>query len=225
MFRFLRFELGGTSALLWMILFLCPYLDIVNLLNVDATKVFALVFGSVALSIPLGNYIHQCADAIFNPFSRRRLFFWERSVIARLRNELGSGTARFSDATFQVILVFAKAGELVSKSVRKTAETQFQIKPEILREEISNRYSYYYARLENGLIAPFVGYLVARLVIVLLEGTDYVALSQNFSQLWIVGIAAVVGLATVWRIPQLFRELDDLENALIDSRRSIWARL
>ena len=59
MTRFLRFEVGGASALFWAVLFLAPYLDMTKLVQVDATKLFVVFFGSVALSLPLGNYVHQ----------------------------------------------------------------------------------------------------------------------------------------------------------------------
>ena len=75
MTRFLRFEIGGASALLWMLFFLTPYINIGPLIQIDAEKLFAVVFGSITLSIPLGNYLHQFTDSILNPFARRRLLF------------------------------------------------------------------------------------------------------------------------------------------------------
>src|SRR6185437_12730295 len=151
MTRFLRFEIGGASTLLWMLLFLAPDLNIAELAKVDATKLFSAVFGSVVLSIPLGNYIHQVSDTLFNPFRARRLLFWPRAVVQEIASSLGASATQFSDATFQAILVFSKATLRTRKlgGVERNLELKFDA--EILREEISNRYSYYYARIENGL--------------------------------------------------------------------------
>ncbi len=73
MTRFLRFEIGGASALVWMLVFISPFLNIEALARVDAMKVLAVVFGSITISIPLGNFIHQLSDSLLNPFSSRRL--------------------------------------------------------------------------------------------------------------------------------------------------------
>jgi hypothetical protein len=158
MTRFLRFEIGGASALLWMLLFLSPYLNIPVLIEVDAMKLFAVIFGSITLSIPLGNYIHQLSDTIFNPFARRRLFLWPRAVVLYIEKELGPKT-QFRDKLYQAVLVFSKAQGRKSKvanvdGARLTLDVSVDFAAETLREEISNRYSYYYARIENGAIAP-----------------------------------------------------------------------
>jgi hypothetical protein len=223
MFKFLRFEIGGVSALLWGLLFLAPYLNIDAVTKVDSAKTFALILGSVTLSIPLGNYIHQFSDAIFNPFGRRRLLFWRRAVIQYLEEELGESIKEFHDRSFQAVLVFSKASDVVTKKSGKTKEDSITIKAEILREEISNRYSYYYARLENGLVAPVVGFAIAFLIRMLFAGTNYLT-GPSFPVGWLIVPAVIVGLAMLWRIPQLFRELDDLEVCLVRSRRPVWPK-
>ena len=111
MFRFLRFEISGLSAILWMALFLVPYFDVSNLIQAgDFSKALAAFLGSVTLSIPLGNYIHQISDSLFNPFARNRLFFWPRRVISYLDEEIGS--SNFLDKSYQAIMVFSKCSEI-----------------------------------------------------------------------------------------------------------------
>jgi MFS family permease len=90
------------------------------------------------------------------------------------------------------------------------------------REEIANRYSYYYARLENGTIAPLLGFILSALVLRVFWHTEYVLAQPSFSPFWIVAPAIVVAIAVLWRIPQLFRELDDLEVALVRLQRDSW---
>jgi hypothetical protein len=225
MFKFLRFEIGGVSAIFWFLLFLGPYCNIDSLTRVDATKVFAVILGSVALSIPLGNYIHQFSDTLFNPFAKRRLLFWPRAVILYLSQELGSKKKNYSDNSYQAILVFAKSSEIQTKTSGKTKETAVRLKTDLVREEISNRYSYYYARLENGVIAPIVGYGLAFIARTLFAQSIFILPAPAFSPLWLIGVAGVVGFVIVWRIPQLFRELDDLEVTLVQSQRVSWPKI
>ncbi len=230
MTRFLRFEIGGSSALLWMLLFLSPYFNIAALIQVDAMKLFAVIFGSITLSIPLGNYIHQFSDTIFNPFARRRLVFWPRAVIAYVSKTLGPN-AGFHDKLFQAVLVFSKAHARTSKILNdeggaaktgRPKEANVDFKVEILREEIASRYSYYYARIENGAVSPVFGAFLALLIIKVFEATPYITQHPAFSPIWIWFMAIAGAIPILWRIPQLFRELDDLECALVALQRDSW---
>jgi hypothetical protein len=214
-----------------MLLFLSPYLNIGVLTQVDAMKLFAVVFGSITLSIPLGNYIHQFTDAVCNPFARKRLLFWPRAVVAHIAAHLGRDSGRFCDKTFQAILVFSKAHSRMSKTsnirgskanVGHILEADIAFKVETIREEIANRYSYYYARIENGAIAPGFGVIFSILVIQIFGATSYIHEIPAFSPLWILFGAVAGGVPVLWRIPQLFRELDDLEVSLVDLQRDNW---
>lgn len=228
MTRFLRFDVSGASALLWMLLFLSPLLNIDAMSQVDATKLLAVIFGSITVSIPLGNYVHQFSDTIFNPFARWRLFFWQRAVITYIEGELGP-TSRFNDMLFQAVLVFCKAYDRTSKSTKgalsRGQEASVNFKVEIIREEISNRYSYYYARIENGVVAPIVGGLLAWLTVELFATTGYINILPTFSPLWMGVFAIAIAIPILWRIPQLFRELDDLEITLVALQRDTWPTL
>jgi hypothetical protein len=230
MTKFLRFEIGGASALLWMILFLIPRLNIGALIQVDAVKLFAVIFGSITLSIPLGNYIHQFTDAVFNPFKKTRLLLWPRAVIVYINSEIGRDASLFRDNTLQAVLVFSKAHSRSRKTMNEmtdavTRETTIDLRVEIIREEIANRYSYYYARLENGAVAPVLGALFSILVVRIFEATAYIRETPAFSPLWIVLGAVLGGLPILWRIPKLFRELDDLEISLVALQRDCWPSL
>lgn len=234
MTRFLRFEVGGASALLWMLLFLSPYLNIDSLVKVEATQLLAIIFGSITLSIPLGNYLHQFTDAVFNPFARRRLALWPRAVIAYIEAELRGKSRNFKDQSYQAVLVFSKSYARLSKISRtvgvepgseRDQEMTIDLKVEILREEIANRYSYYYARLENGAVAPVLGALFSVLMIKLFGATQYIRETPAFFAGWIVLVAVVGAVPILWRIPQLFRELDDLEVSLVALQRDCWPRV
>ena len=231
MTRFLRFEIGGASALLWMLFFLTPYINIGPLIQIDAVKLFAVVFGSITLSIPLGNYLHQFTDSILNPFARRRLLFWPRAVISHVDALLQHDGDWYRDKTFQAILVFSKAHSRTKKisvvrgsksNSGSTQENDSELNIEILREEISNRYSYYYARVENALVAPIFGGVFCVLVVHVFGATSYIHEAPVFSPLWIVLGAFLGAIPILWRVPHLFRELDDLEVALVNLQRENW---
>ncbi|NOJ40561.1 hypothetical protein [Bradyrhizobium australiense] len=234
MFRFLRFEIGGGSTLVWTLIFLSPYLNVEALARVDAVKVLAFVFGSVSVAIPLGNVIHQASDSLLSPYASRRLLFWPRAVLAYLKSELGPTAASFRDQTFQAILVFSKARNRVTKNAisnttldkcSQVSESQTDFKADILREEIANRYSYYYARVENGAVAPILGWLFCVPGLKLFESTIYILQRPTFPVWWLVTAATIAGILILWRVPQLFRELDDLEVALVSLQRDCWPRM
>jgi hypothetical protein len=220
MFRFLRFEIGGASALLWTLLFLSPYLVIDRLVAINAVSLFSLILSSITLSVPLGNYVHQFTDTVFNPFRAHRLFFGSRAVISEIRDQLGAGASHFRDNTFQAVLVFSKVYETSAKT-----GVDGTLKIELLKEEISNRYSYYYARIENGLVAPAFGAAFAALLFYLFRSTGYVSPASNFSLCWIAFSAVLLGSIILSRIPHLFRELDDLEVALVRLQKPFWPQL
>ena len=222
MFKFLRFEVCGPSTLLWVILFISPYLNVVEIVQIDATKLVSTIIGSIVVSIPIGNYIHQAADSICNPFRKYRLIFFKRAVICHLEERLDADREKLSDKTFQRILVFSKAVDRFQGDgdVDKTT-----FKSDVIREEISNRYSYYYTRIENGFFAPVIGGAIAALTINLGLLTQYFSPAPNFSPWFLVGAAFIAFLMLIWRIPQLFREIDDLEIALVELQKPFWKQL
>ena len=227
MTKFLRFEIAGASTIFWILLFISPHLNMVELVNVDATKLLSTIIGSIILAVPLGNYIHQGVDVICNPFAAVRLFIYDRAVIATLKEVCGDSASDFSDKTFQAILVFSKSVDIEIDEVCATNEERKYISKFIastLREEIYNRYSYYYARVENGVFAPILGYLLSYLVLNLGLQTKFFTPVPLFSSNWIIIAAMLLGILLVWRIPQLFRELDDLEVALVKLQRPFWEK-
>lgn len=192
-----------------------------NLLQVDAMKLFAVAFGSISVALPLGNIIHQVTDTVFNPFKLHRLLWWPRASVIELQKQLENGANKFRDSTFQAIMVFSKAWKVSNNSDQNPCELDV----ETLREEISNRYSYYYARIENGAVAPLCGLALSLLVRQLFWSSNFITVQPSFPFIWLVGLAVLIGLIILWRIPQLFRELDDIEVALLNFQRTRWAGL
>lgn len=226
MTRFLRFEIGGASVLLWVLLFLTPHLNIAELINVDAVKLFSVVLGSAVISVPLGNYVHQITDTVLNPFRKKRLFLCPRAVIAEINEDLGDKANYFRDDTFQAILVFSKAYTMkIEPNHSAPGKPAFEFKVDTLREEISNRYSYYYARMENGAVAPIFGVVFSLLIHRIFVDTNFILSEPSFSPWWVLVTAAFVAVAMLARIGRIFRELDDLEVALVKLQRPCWPEI
>lgn len=56
----------------------------------------------------------------------------------------------------------------------------------------------------------------------LVREDPHITLYPSFSPWWIVFVAIAGAIPVLWRIPQLFRELDDLEIALVALQRDNW---
>ena len=148
--------------------------------------------------------------------------FFKRAVIYHLEASLEAEGDNPSDKTFQRILVFSKAAD---QSQGDSDSDKITFKSDVLREAISNRYSYYYTRIENGLFTPVIGAAISALIIHLGLLTQYFSPAPNFSPWFLVGAALIAFLMLTWRIPQLFREIDDLEIALVELQRPFWKQL
>ena len=219
MFKFLRFELSGVSALLWIVFFLCPYIDFQKLFAIKASGLITTLLGSLVISLPLGNYIHQITDSVFSPYLRKRARLFDRKSIEHVEKVFKEEISRCADNTFQALLLISQS---ISQSIKNDASTNNGIAIEadvdiaFMRGNIRNRYSYYYARLENGLFAPVIGGVIASLIYNIMEDLEFIRSEPVVSLFYFVLASIIVCVGMLWRIPQIFRELDDIEILLID---------
>ena len=219
MFKFLRFELSGISTLLWIILFLCPFIDYQILFEIKASGLITALLGSIFISLPLGNYIHQMTDSIFNPYLRKRARLFDRKSIEHVEKMFKKEISLSADKTYQALLLLSQS---ISQSIKKSDSSNNEIAIEadvdiaFMRENVRNRYSYYYARLENGLFAPIIGGVIASLVHHVTEDLEFIRCEPVVSLCYLLLASIVVCIGMLWRIPQIFRELDDIEILLID---------
>jgi hypothetical protein len=136
----------------------------------------------------------------------------------------------FEDSTFQAIAVYSRAmirtvttesTHAVSQGARYDAKVEQQdgCDTAFIREEISNRYSYYYVRLENGLYAPFIALCLFWL---LKSGIPAEQLLKDRESLInvIFGSMLLIGLIICGYIPQILKELNDLEIVLLRVNQS-----
>ena len=224
MFKFLRFELSGVSALLWIVFFLCPYIDFQKLFAIKASGLITTLLGSLVISLPLGNYIHQITDSAFSPYLRKRARLFDRKSIEHVEKVFKEEISHCADNTFQALLLVSQS---ISRSIKNDASTNNGIAIEadvdiaFMRENIRNRYSYYYARLENGLFAPVIGGVIASLIYNITQDLEFIRSEPVVSLFYLVLASIIVCVGMLWRIPQIFRELDDIEILLIEINKDV----
>lgn len=210
--QFLRFQISGLTCIVWLVLFLLPCIDITKILNDGETKAIVALVGSVALGLPLGTVIHQISITLFSPFRKKRLGGL-RTVLEKTSQIAISLGIQNTDAKNQSILVL-KQGTKISNGSDKIKK---EIDIEYIRQEISNRYSYYYVRMDNGLIAPCLAYIVFLFTLLYLSlGKTTILLSTPILPFWCIPfVAYIFCFMMLWYIPELLKETDDLENIVL----------
>ena len=221
MFKFLRFEIGGAASIFWTGLFLMPYLNLVKIFELDAVDLITIFVGTAMISLPVGNYIHQIVDTILSPYAEKRCFLFERQSLNYVRKHFSIIDKVASDSTRQVVFVLSQSiSTEITELKISTGSVQghnsvgfFNI--DFVRESIRNRYSYYYARIENGLFSPAAGAILAALIYHSFKNGEIFISHAQFNVLIVVVTAVICGVIMLWRIKQLFKEIDDLEILLV----------
>jgi len=207
--QFLRFQISGLSAVFWTIMFSFPYVNWEAVEGADAQFLTFVGVALIALALPLGTIIHQISITIASPFRQYR-FLNKRKVLTDLEKMRASLEFDSSDKKNQFALVFAQ-------SWRGNGKNQVEKCPDLdiehIRAEISNRYSYYYVRIDNGLFAPIVGYGISE--VLRSAGSSLLAPDPAFCPAIVtLGAVSFAGLMTAY-IPAIFREVDDIERFLV----------
>jgi len=221
MFKFLRFEIGGLAAILWAGLILSPITNFQSLLSAQFSDLLLGVFGSIVLSLPLGNYVHQIADTFFSPYLATRARFFKRYSSVRAKSLYQEECKFLRDDTYQLLHVLSQSINVSFPSELESNGEPANVTLDIgnMREAVRSRYSYFYARIEGGLVSPIIGLLLSGIVLSFAEDGSGLFASTNYSVWYIFLFWIFLAIAMLWRIPQLFREIDDLESALLTINR------
>lgn len=193
----------------WFFIFSLSYYNILCI--TDITAVFSSIIGSVALALPIGTIIHEISITILSPFRKYRFFNIRRSIeyLKAIKHKYINNNA---DHKYQNVMVTLKAIK------RKIGEknSSITIDTEYIRDEIENRYSYYYARVDNGLFAPLFGGTLSyifRIYLVKVAGQPR-PVSCDYLILVII-LCAVIAFLMLSYVPALLKEVDDLERQLV----------
>lgn len=186
---------------------------------VKVEKMIIALVGSVALALPLGTIIHQISISLLSPFRKIR-FFNIRKVLDDLEGLKNSLDINNSDKKNQNILVFYQGTKI---SWKKSNNIEKDLDVEYIRKEISNRYSYYYVRIDNGIMAPIFGYGVFLLLHYCLNKTGIKLFLDTplLCKYTMPGIAVFFCILMVMYVPALLREVDDIERFLLKFENSI----
>jgi hypothetical protein len=217
--QFLRFQISGLTCIFWTLLFFLPYIDWSKLSAVKAEKIIIALVGSVALALPLGTIIHQVSISLLSPFRKIR-FLNRRRVLDDLSGLNNSLSSINTDPENKNLLVFSQGMKISwsqSNDIRKELDVEY------IRQEISNRYSYYYVRIDNGLMAPICGFGLFLLLSNCLHKAGATALLDtpllcNFTM---PIIAVIFCVLMVMYVPELLTEVDHLERLLLKFENSI----
>jgi hypothetical protein len=216
--QFLRFQISGLTCLLWVLLFLLPYIDFSKLLGVEGMKAAVALLGSVALGLPLGTIIHQISISILSPFRKFR-FFNKRKILDDLRQRAELLKIINRDTKNQALLVLQQATRLSWEE----GDLKKELNIDYVGEEISNRYSYYYVRIDNGVIAPLFALIASKLLYNYLSFLKAPILLAKpiFCPYVMPFIALVICVLMTMYIPELLREVDDLERLILTYEQRI----
>lgn len=210
--QFLRFQISGLTSLLWFLLFFYPYVDLADSGMSTSKGVIAFCLSFVTLALPLGTIVHQISITLFSPFRKTRFLFFKRKSLYEI-DDFKPFKMQDEHKLKQYKLAIIKGTNVSHKIGNK--EVSLDIGS--IAKGISNRYSYYYVRVDNGIVAPSMGFIIffyfksmslAHGCKFLREPAgDYIC-SMSFAVLIYV-------ILMMWYVPTILCEIDDLERTMI----------
>jgi uncharacterized membrane protein len=161
---------------------------------------------SLVFSVSLGFFIHEIHISVQSPYREKR-FGHERKCFRVLR-EL-NGASKATDQELQLLLEYAKYGQ----DERETPSDSH------IEKELSNRYSYYYGRMDAAVFAPILAFA-------LFLASGYLGwfgaeLSwADFARVLavITAILVISGLL-VWHAMKLLDEIDSIETRIAERKK------
>jgi len=210
--QFLRFQANGSAVLLWIIIFLSMRIDLSVLKNFEGEKIFSLIAFFVFFAIPVSVIVHQISVTMFNPYRRTRFpfFYITRDLcdVAESRYKTDKN-AVFKAVKFSCYL----------RSIRFNNDAYLCL--EYLSEELSNRISYYYVRIESGLLAPVLSFLIYSFIISMSKSLSSSAIfhedTYNFSCVGLLAFFVIYVFIMLQPIPRLLHEMNAIENLMLDA--------
>lgn len=213
--KFLRFEISGYIVILYTFLFIIAFFDF-NKINLNITEdILGLSVSGFIVAAPLGYLMHQIDVYILNPFKEKR---WgkERKAI-KLLKEYIKDNPKFKGIKPQIALEIIKC--------LSNEENKFNYK--YFEKEISNRYSYYYSRVEAGIFSPVFGFLIFLIITgVIYFNFKYPIVTINFDdrsfllrELFIICsfiLIFIISILNLMYCKTLLEEIDDMEYVFVE---------
>ncbi len=220
--EFFRYHISGNICIFWAIVFLTPYFDyqyLAQLFTDGKIEIFktiiAIVTALMAASYPIGIFIHEismtfCSVPCATKIAQRS---WIRKPTEWCCKKLAHGDC-CSDAI-----------HTVSKSV--TSKDAYDIP--YIREQISHLYAYCYLRINTGVFAPILGFLIA-FIVMQFSSVVKSELGKELGGFFLKGYGAplfplcyllvcafLVFLLLELYLPRMLLEITYLENFLLEN--------
>jgi hypothetical protein len=212
--QFFRFVVSGYVCLLYYFAILFAFSNALHRLRetmaLTFPDLFTIVLSSLVLSVPLGFLIHELDISIYSPYRLSR-FGCERDSMKMISAVVRKATNNVvRSECLQALLEFAKFSGEDSKDVNAH-----------LDKELSNRYSYYYARMEAAVYAPVFA-------VVLFAAT--VLLGRLDVRVTFLGVMVITGIGAISATlllyaRRLLREIDAIETLIVMDRKEDLSRL
>lgn len=151
--KFLRFEISGYIVILYVVLYSIAFLDM-NKINITlAEDILSLSVSGFIIAAPIGYLMHQIDISLFSPFKEERLGK-KRKAILLLKDYIKD------------YHIFRTIKPQMSLEIIKClSDEKIKFNYSYFEKEISNRYSYYYSRIEAGIFSPIFGFLIFIIIV------------------------------------------------------------
>lgn len=220
--QFLRFGISGYIVILYTFLFIIALIDFKK---IYLTKdILGISVSGFIVAAPLGYLMHQIDVYVFNQFKEKRWNGWgkERKSIKVLKEYIKTYSI-FKNIKPQISLEIIKC---LSDDNSKFNYSYFE-------KEISNRYSYYYSRVEASIFSPIFSVLIFIIIyyIISLNSKDFFV-EINFSNdsvfssripfiIFILIVIFVISILNFGYCRTILDEIDDMEYVFIRKNEDI----
>jgi len=187
---------------------------IISMKILDLFKIFLGVF---ILSPGLGFIFHQTNITLFSPyygsFLQAKFFKVEREIFYLVPDIKNTNPENITFKLLPPNIDFSSKSEIFAFFAYVLNRNKDN---ELLKQELANRYSYYYARVESGLISSILSFILvfSFFYFVSIENVNWLK-SMNLYILIPVLIILIISILMLSFCPKLLREINSLEKYVI----------
>jgi hypothetical protein len=210
--QFFRILVSGYVCLLYYWAMLLTYSEILQDMNFKSASTFgsliSIAVSGLALSVPLGFLIHE-SDVFLYRGVYRPAHVWISASLGGRSERQRKHTTKADDMN----RFFTPEAEAFLESVRFSNASEAEAH---LAREVSNRWSYFYARLEAGIYAPVFALFLFEASVRLFKLTPHFTENRIiWGTLWFVTMAILL----VAYCPRLMKEISAIESLILNKDR------
>lgn len=203
--KWLRYQISGTTCILYTCLILLPYIkwDVLCKYNIrDVAVLFAFIIAAVGM--PLGVIIHEISISLLPPFKENRRIEFE--CFKKLYNNSNNINPADRVISKSLKISWNKAGDICKK----------ELESEYIRNTLSNRISYCYVRTDAGIFSALASIIIVEYLHLFTYKNEHMFFEINGWFWWIIPVILLfVSLLMLLYMPVLYKEIDDIEKELL----------